>query len=280
MRLTSFAITHKGRLRSSNQDNFYVNGFWKDNTDCVFLEWKKTCWKKQQIYAVCDGMGGEVDGEKASLAAVRVLAGCQKKFRLAADFKKWSESYIKSVSDFIIKMEGDSGRVSGTTLALLAFDGKKSVLVCNVGDSRVYHFHKGCLRLLTRDHTTAYVMEGLCMVKAGDGRKYSCGNTLLQYIGIHKEEMIIEPYYQMNLNMEEGDIFILCSDGLTDMVEEQAICRTLSGTETLEYKGKRLLKQALDYGGRDNVTVILVQTGAEPLKRLGRLRKWKQYVPI
>ena len=124
------------------------------------------------------------------------------------------------------------------------------VWICNLGDSRGYLLRGGKLLQISQDHTDAAFMQENGIT----GRK----PYLTQYLGIDPDEMMIEPYIK-SYYLQEGDTFLICSDGVTDMVEEQEICRILAHNEDVGDCVDLLIQAALDGGGKDNITAIVVR---------------------
>ena len=238
LKIESAAITHVGSVRDNNEDNYFVNGRYKTDSN---INTEAFSDKKEHLsytYAVCDGMGGESYGELASLIAVATLAKYQK-----TDIRRTISDYIRHANDFICDLiRKNNKRKSGTTIALLNIQ-KNTAISYNIGDSRVYFYRKGMLYLLTEDHVDA-----------------NSKNNLTQYLGIFPSEMSIDPYVSDEVKIKKGDIFVLCSDGLNDLVEASEIVEVLSlekddVTETV----KKLAGLSQEKGGKDNVTVIVVK---------------------
>ena len=137
----------------------------------------------------------------------------------------------------------------GTTAAVLQFC-KNGVYACNVGDSKIFRLHRDILLQISEDHTDAKFLAE-CGI-------YNRKPQLSQYIGISPDEMIIEPYiakYKLCLT----DQYLICSDGLTDMVSDTEICSIMKEESLAKECAEQLVKTALKYGGKDNVTVIVVK---------------------
>ena len=136
---------------------------------------------------------------------------------------------------------------TGTTLAALYITHRR-VCVCNVGDSRVYRLRGKELSQLSQDHV--------------DGRPYPPGvkPPLMQHLGIDPKELLIRPYITKG-RIAEGDCYLLCSDGLTDMLTELQIADMMIRIPDVTACAEALVKAALNHGGRDNVTVIVCRIG-------------------
>lgn len=243
-----------GVLRTSNQDNLYINGqILAADVDSEVVSLSDTA--AQGIYAVCDGMGGEHFGEEASLIGVRGLD------KLTPDnFSNNICSYLLSVNAELCDLmcKRDNLRI-GTTFVALCVTEDAGCMV-NIGDSRCYHFRSGRFVQLSRDHTQVQRLINMGFISRNDAAKHPDRHKLTQHLGIFPEEMIIEPYLSEKISVQNGDVFLLCSDGLTEMVSEDEIQMILSTQISLKDKADKLYELAMRHGGKDNITVILVET--------------------
>lgn len=246
-RFRGCAACGPGKIRTENQDDFYLDG--KTRRKAAFT--CDTVPKKQLLAAVCDGMGGEAHGEKASLAAVRTIA---------KEKPAEPEALIQTVLNANLKvcalMDEYRERI-GSTMTMLCLRGDTADLV-NLGDSRCYLLRDGALHQLSTDHTQVHHMVEMGLLTKEQARTHRDRHRLSQHLGIYPDEMIIEPARE-HLQVQEGDVFLLCSDGLTDMVEDPAIEETLKSTLPLSERCNSLFNQAMDNGGKDNITVLLVE---------------------
>jgi len=243
-----YYASHIGKCRRVNQDNFCCLGqtmhYENNGTDGV--QAGKIDAKKEPVFGIFDGMGGEECGEMAAYIAAEEMKHYS--------FKKGSEA---GFFDFCTRANGkiceymtENGIGSmGTTAAILRFTKKESCL-CNIGDSKIFLFDGESLTQISYDHV------GI----AAYGRK----PPLSQNLGIPEEEMIIEPYVALG-SYREGDVYLICSDGITDMLTQEQIKQILT-----EYPGKDaaelLLEGALRMGGKDNITFILLYVKEEKRK--------------
>lgn len=236
-----------GRLRSGNEDNFFFNGLSlrRDNRGLSApLSFTGTT-DRRQLFGVFDGMGGEANGEWASFQAAKTAYAASQ--QPEDDMEKFLEKTVQAMNLAVFRAGQDlrSHRM-GTTAALLAFR-QESGWVCNVGDSRVYRLRGRELTQLSQDHTDEESLR-----RRGLSRK----PQLTQYVGIDPWEIRLEPFISP-IYPEIGDRYLICSDGLTDMLELTQIREVLLSHREPEAGVRALVEQALDRGGRDNVTVIL-----------------------
>ena len=264
-----------GLKRENNEDNFYFNGiFLSEKTRDKPAEFVTFCPDKRQFYAVCDGMGGEQLGELASFIAAETLHGCAEILRQnkKKNLDKGIEDYITQANGFIFEAQKTNGASRiGTTLAMLALE-NKTAHIYNVGDSRVYRFRKNKLEQLSSDHTAVANMVKVGAITPEQAKTHPRRNSLTQYMGINPDEMIIQAY-KTSVKIKEKDVFLLCSDGLTDMLEDEEIENILSETVGVspDESACRLVKKALENGGKDNTTVIILTYNRKLWKTLKSL---------
>jgi serine/threonine protein phosphatase PrpC len=197
-------------------------------------------------------MGGEEYGELASLTAVSVLGD------FSRDFDARADEYIRRANEIICDaIEKNGGMRIGTTMAVLSVSGR-TARAYNIGDSRIYFMRDGVLRQISLDHTQVQRLINQGIITPEKAKTHPERHKLTQHLGIFPEEMIIEAYKAEPIEVQPGDIFLLCSDGLTDMVEDADIAAILAACGSPEEKSSALIAAALNNGGRDNVTALVV----------------------
>ena len=256
MNLNAAVVCGPGRVRRQNQDNFYFNGSYRGSVDDTRDLTGVLYGLKDGVFAVADGMGGEKHGELASLETVRCLRASAA--RGMADLAAVIDEANRRVCELIVCYGGV--RI-GTTFVGLNF-AKSSVTMTNIGDSRAYRWRGGCLRQLSRDDTLIRQLLEQGIIDSEKAKTHSARHRITQHIGIFPEEMLIEPYTVTEAPCP-GDLYLLCSDGLTDMVEDEEIEAILGSVGPVERKAEALFKTALFHGGRDNCTVLLVEVTEE-----------------
>lgn len=231
--------SHPGKVRAVNQDNFACFGQYMHagNLKKTFPLQGSCDSRSKPLFGVFDGMGGEQFGEEASYLASRLAS----KFHPGLNCKKALLQYCREanleICDFADKNHIHS---MGTTAAMILFQGQQAH-ICNIGDSKVLRFRGGRLEQLSKDH--------LCFAPFG------VKPALSQSLGIPPEKMRLEPFYA-KADCSPGDLFLICSDGLTDMLTNQEIQAVLA-SDPSPRAISRLLELALANGGKDNVTIIL-----------------------
>ena len=131
--------------------------------------------------------------------------------------------------------------------------------IYNVGDSRVYIQKNNVLKQISLDDSFAQRLFRLGVISAEEAKVHKDRNKLVQHLGIDENELIIEPHISEEIEIYPVDKILLCSDGLTDMVTDERINQILMSGETIDHKSEELLCEALTNGGRDNISIILLE---------------------
>lgn len=244
-----FGITDKGRVRPTNQDIYRLEV--RPEKESAFL-------------LVCDGMGGANAGNVASrFAADSFLADAAGALDSAPDEimrHKTMLHALEKANDTVFGLAGRQPefRGMGTTLVGAFVQGREASIL-NVGDSRAYLFDGETLRQVSEDHSYVEEMRRLGRISAEDARTHPQKNLITRAVGV--DATVEGDLFEVELR--DTDILLLCSDGLTGMVEDEKIAEVLAKAGTLEDKGRELLTLALEGGGRDNITVALFTRGAK-----------------
>lgn len=240
-----------GNGRNKNEDNFYFNKkHLPENNKGLKNPLKcKGNTLDTVLFAVFDGMGGGVNGEKASLCASQVFA---------EEYKKLDEIAISCKAFLITACENANGCINnishmkqigtmGTTVAALCLSQNEAV-ACNVGDSKVFRIRNNQMLQISEDHTDEKIMKAIGIKKKP---------VLLQYLGVPDTEMAIEPFVTKGDIVDE-DIFVLCSDGVTDNVPLEALYRLIK-ERTVDDAVRAILAEVNKNDGADNATIIVVK---------------------
>ena len=244
IRMEDACACKTGLVRANNEDNFYFAGHILDRENHGLGETLRWSGEPGAVYAVFDGMGGEACGETAAYLAAAALRDAMAR-RDTEDFL--TRVCLKANGDICAYARRNRSPLMGSTAVLLAVDGDRAEIV-NLGDSRAFLLRAGRMEQISTDHTDAAMLER----SGAKGRK----PRLTQHLGIPPEEMVIEPARRRG-RVYPGDVFLLCSDGLTDMVPPEEIARLLSAPGDAAARADALIAAALAGGGRDNVTVIV-----------------------
>ena len=247
-------VTHVGLARDVNQDNFYVDGSLRGlEQDTADIE-KVLSENGQWIAAVFDGMGGENDGEIASLIAAEITKRICEENSAPYDV----ETIIATINDVICAEMAARRSSMGSTCVFLQFDNDK-YKAWNLGDSRAYRFHEGELIQLTKDHTEAAYYASIFM---DEDIRIGSENKLTQHLGVPGDEFVIEPFATEWMPLREHDLIMICTDGLTHHATDEEIRGVFKREMDLREKKESLLKLALERGGLDNITIILIEACA------------------
>lgn len=243
-------ISHIGKVRSINQDNFICNGQYMELNDpnIKFPLTGRIPIKDHAVFGVFDGMGGEECGEIAAYIAAKAASELVIDKNIINDISQ----YCISANEKICTYARDNSVASmGTTVAMLVFS-KAEIILCNIGDSKVFMCSDGKIEQISQDHV---------MISS-----YGVKPPLSQNLGIPETELLIEPYIARGY-YKNNDIYLMCSDGLTDMVDVNDIKEILLNTE-IENAASELIGRALRNGGKDNISAIVCKIENNSLKQL------------
>jgi serine/threonine protein phosphatase PrpC len=262
------AATHQGLIRANNEDSYLVAR--ADRSLELLLTnlppGEVPAWTAERSYGlvVADGMGGEAAGEVASRLALRaviehVLATADWVMRDAGAHRAQVEERIAErfvVADQAVHAEADRNPQAsgmGTTMTLAACIGA-NLFLGHVGDSRAYLLRGGRLQVLTHDHSFAQALADSGVISQEEVAHHRMRNALLRNLGGKNTHADLR-----YLRLASNDQLLLCTDGLTDMVENDAIRDILLSAITAQVACDQLIAAALAGGGRDNVTVLLAR---------------------
>ena len=235
-----------GSVRKTNEDNFLFDDEYLDEINVGLKEILAYEEKLKEDFcvAVFDGMGGENFGEVAAFTAAQKLKEEKLNFIKAVDSKECFENVVNLLNDSVVeKQQQMLTEKMGTTFVTL-FCSENMIKVCNIGDSRAYIFKDGQLAQLSFDH----------IEKRPGKTNEKCGLT--QYLGFNTEEVDLDPYIVEN-ELCHDDLYLLCTDGLTDMLINSEISNILEKNMDIRICAEELVDSAKENGGRDNITVII-----------------------
>ena len=249
-------VSHVGKIRSMNQDNFICDGHYMQsrNDETKFPLCGTKTSDEISVFGVFDGMGGEECGEVASYIASQNAAALEIENDPTDELLAFCQKANADICSYIDENELSS---MGTTAAMLVFT-PKFVTLCNIGDSKVFRFSDGVLEQISQDH----------LAIAAFGVK----PPLSQNLGIPSEEMLIDPYLAQG-SYHHRDMYLICSDGLTDMVSNEEIGEVLKAFSPAEC-ANILVEKALENGGRDTITLIVLEIQRQKNKLLQFLSKF------
>lgn len=254
---------HIGKIRNNNEDNFWCCGdsLEAQNQGMSHIRSGHIKQSESPLLAVFDGMGGESCGEMAAFLAAE---SCGKHYKTIKDgIQNDPQGFLNELCETMNQAVCEYGRVNkinsmGTTAALLAF-GEEAVYSCNLGDSRIYRSDNEKFCQISKDHVL--------------GRSLFGKAPLTQYLGMEEENLQLEPTISRQ-EIKLGDRFLLCSDGITDMLSDGEIADILSRDIPVEETVEILVDRALKKGGRDNITVVLCEIMEQPRNMFQRILNW------
>jgi protein phosphatase len=251
MEVSAHGLTHVGRQRQHNEDAFLVES-------------------NAGLFLVADGMGGHAAGEIASRIAVDSIS--EFILHTKEDDGTWPHAYdehytrttnrlmaaLRMANQRVLEAMKKDARLRGmgtTVVACMADDEKMSV--AHVGDSRAYLIREGQLSRITNDHSWVFEQVQAGMLTEAEAEKHPLRNVITRALG---GALQVTPDAS-EISAQKGDVFLLCSDGLTGMVPETEILRVVTANASdLQKACQQLIDAANERGGLDNVTAVLVRT--------------------
>lgn len=245
-----FWVTDTGLVRAENEDNCYVaetpNGF---------------------LFVVCDGMGGHAGGKEASTIAIESIVNFFTKEKHVVIYQALSDALVYANRQILnVAVERQELKGMGTTACILLLRDDKAWFA-HIGDSRIYLFcnRQQKLHRLTKDHSVVQGLVDKGIISEAEAEHHPEKNKIIKTLGINKE---IKPdICNMPVLPAKGDIFLICSDGLTGMVSDEVLQHILKQKESLQEKGANMLSLAKQAGGTDNITIQLVHVSNSPYKK-------------
>lgn len=246
------SATDKGKVRNNNED-FHAILSVGDSS----------------VFVVADGMGGHAVGEIASRTAVEfALTSLPKELEKAKSVRDL-ESLLKetiekaNVRVYLQSLGNKEYKGMGTTLTLAVFRDWR-LYISHIGDCRVYLLHGSSLERLTVDHTLVQELVDMGSISEKEAATHPKRHVLVKSLGVN-EYMSPDTY---SFDISEGDLILMCTDGLYGYVEEEMIRKTLRRHKNLDACAQQLIDLANDAGGKDNVTVILIHCAMEKNKEI------------
>jgi PPM family protein phosphatase len=252
MNFEYFAQTDPGLIRDNNEDSVVVDD-------------------ENQLVVLADGMGGYNAGEVASAMATSFVKAELGRWLLeggseasSRELKRAMEICIDNANRSIFNAANANPSYAGmgTTLVMAVFAGSRA-MIGHVGDSRCYRLRGTTLQQLTRDHSLLQEQIDAGLISEEQAKYATHKNLVTRALGV--EDTVLLEVNEFRL--EDGDIYLFCSDGLSDMVADERLAAILQPEGTLGDKGASLVDAANDGGGRDNISVILAHARAKPVRR-------------
>lgn len=239
--MISYGQTDIGMVRSINQDSIFFSD--------------KSVGNLPNLYIVADGMGGHKAGDYASAHAVSWFVDYAKECKYANPITIMKTGIVK-VNDMLLEMSATHSELSGMgTTFVAAVIVENKMYVANIGDSRLYVIHQGETKQITLDHS---LVEELIRTGQLDRRRvrfHPEKNIITRALGTGKEA--VPDFFEIAL--QNGEKVLLCSDGLTNMVEDDEIGTIVMGQRFVDKICEQLIERANYYGGKDNIGVVVVE---------------------
>jgi len=231
----SAALSHVGKIRSNNQDSGYAG---------------------TQLFVVADGMGGHAGGDVASAIAIRRIRETDRVYGSPGDAEFALQSSLIAANQLLAETVFEHQELTGmgTTVSALLRVGD-SMAVAHIGDSRVYLFRDDELSQITADHTFVQRLVDSGRISPEEAAVHPRRSVLMRVLGDVDAAPEIDT---ATLGTQPGDRWLICSDGLSSYLAEERIKKALAAELDAEQVAKRLVKETLDHGAPDNVTIVVV----------------------
>ena len=238
--MKSYSLTDTGRVRSMNEDYVFVS--------------ERPIGKLPNLFVVADGMGGHNAGERASSYAVEVLLANIRKSKERNPVKVLRYA-MEHANDSVYQeaMTKERCRGMGTTMVAATIL-KDTLYITNVGDSRLYVIGNG-IRQITHDHSLVEEMVRMGEIRREEARFHPDKNIITRAIGAGYDVKV--DFFGHKLR--DNDKILLCSDGLSNMLEDDEIFEIVNRDEEIARRAGELINRANTYGGKDNISVVLVE---------------------
>jgi protein phosphatase len=238
--MKTFSITDIGVEREMNQDYLFTSDTAVGNLP--------------NLYIVADGMGGHKAGEYASRYTTERVVAYALRSRDSEPVTILKEAIQRANELLLIESKEDEAKNGmGTTIVCATIIGSK-MFVANVGDSRLYVVSDR-IRQITRDHSLVEEMVRMGEMDRREARQHPDKNIITRAVGV--TETVDVDFFEVDLAKE--DEILLCTDGLTNMVDDTTIYRIMTETQDIETQVKNLVRTANDNGGRDNITAVVIR---------------------
>ncbi len=239
--MKSIALTDVGARRAQNQDSIFYS-------DCPI-------GALPNLYIVADGMGGELAGDYASKACVEAVIEQVARSAESSPIKALEAAIQEANSLIYHEARRDPGKNGMGTTFVAATIIDDHLFVANVGDSRLYVANKSKLTQITNDHSLVAELVRSGVLAADEAQKDSRKNKITRAIGV--EPQVAVDYFDVTLTGSE--LILLCSDGLTNMVDDKEIFSILTSSDNIDNKAARLIEMANNNGGKDNISTIVIE---------------------
>jgi serine/threonine protein phosphatase PrpC len=247
--MNAFSVTDMGQKRDVNQDYIFAS--------------KEPIGNLPNLFIVADGMGGHKAGDFASRTAVETVV---ETIKADTEFNpiKLIRSAIDSANSKIYKISKEEAGMEGmgTTMVAVTMVGHY-MYIANVGDSRLYIVEKDKIKQITADHSLVEEMVRIGEISPEEARRHPDKNIITRAIGVSKNVDI--DFF--DLRLVKDSVILLCSDGLSNMIEDEELKGIITSDLELSQIGTQLINKANQNGGKDNIAVILIEPDADEVEK-------------
>lgn len=243
--MKTFSMTDVGRRREMNQDYMFTS--------------ETAVGKLPNLFVVADGMGGHKAGEYASKFTVDTMVEFIKNTESEEPVAAIRQA-LKEANRLLLKeAQADDSKAGMGTTVVAATLLDKTLYAANVGDSRLYVLNRDAITQITRDHSLIEEMIRLGEMDKAEAKDHPDKNIITRAVGVAAELAI--DFFEIEI--DSGDMVLLCTDGLTNMVEDEDIRRIVLSQRDIVERTEKLIETANQNGGRDNITVVLLEPFSE-----------------
>jgi protein phosphatase len=246
--MKTFSMSDVGIRRETNQDYMYTSEVAVGNLPNLFL--------------VADGMGGHAAGDYASRFTVEKMTESVARSQFTEPVTVIKEAIAYANAQLIEEANADPAKQGMGTTLVTAVVKEGRLFAANVGDSRLYIVNRDGITQITRDHSLVEEMVRLGEMDKEDAKDHPDKNIITRAVGVLPE--VSADFFEWELN--PSDTILMCSDGLTNMVQDWEIRQIILGQRDIVEKAEKLVEAANNNGGRDNITVVLIEPFSDEVK--------------
>lgn len=239
--MKTFSMTDIGRRRDTNQDYMFTS--------------ERTVGNLPNLFLVADGMGGHAAGDYASRFTINQIVEYITQSKEQKPVALLEKAISRANRLLLEEANADEKKAGMGTTIVGATCQKDKLYVANVGDSRLYVVNQEKIIQITRDHSLVEEMVRMGGMDKEDAREHPDKNIITRAIGVGAE--VVVDFFETNIS--EGDVILMCSDGLTNMIDDEDIRQIILGQRDIAEKAERLVQTANENGGQDNITVVLIE---------------------
>jgi serine/threonine protein phosphatase PrpC len=248
MNYTVYSLSDTGRVRQLNEDSLRVE---RPSDPSIAGKWG-------DLYVVADGMGGHESGEVASKIAIETIAQVYYRANGMPTDEALAYAIEQANAEIFRRAQEEDRHGMGTTVVAAARIGNK-IFLAHVGDSRIYLIRDGKIKALTQDHSMVAEQVAAGLLTPEEAERHPYRNVISRAVGT-APQVEVEISQSSPLELREGDVVLLCSDGLTEHVKAPQI-RQIVGNRAAESAAHALIQAANNGGGSDNISVIILRVG-------------------